>query len=197
MSKVPTPQRKSSPFIRAIKSDGFIEKLVLLVLTAILSGIFVPLIIKSIDQSREARQAVATAQAKLFDDISDTILTLETLMLDVSWFGQGDAKNADMQTRAFDRYTERSVDLIVKWRVDASRAQALASPETAEKMQAFLDRFFREQDTPTNRSWNECHDRCDWEAQHKKNAKMLTEANRLILEIGSEFQLTAKSSESR
>ncbi|MGR9471093.1 hypothetical protein [Rhizobium leguminosarum] len=196
MSKVPTPQRKSSPFIRAIKSDGFIEKLVLLVLTAILSGIFVPLIIKSIDQSREARQAVATAQAKLFDDISDTILTLETLMLDVSWFGTGDAKNAEMQTRAFDRYTERSVDLIVKWRIEASRAQALASPETAEKMQAFLNRFFREQDTPTNRSWHECRT-CDWQAQHEKNVKMLTEANRLILEIGSEFQLTAKSSESR
>ncbi|TBF37001.1 hypothetical protein ELG88_18135 [Rhizobium leguminosarum] len=197
MSKVPTPQRKSSSFIRAIKSDGFIEKLVLLVLTAILSGIFVPLIIKSIDQSREARQAVATAQAKLFDDISDTILTLETLMLDVSWFGTRDAENADMQTSAFNRYTERSVDLIVKWRVEASRAQALASPETAEKLQAFLNRFFTEQDTPTNRSWHDCRDTCDWEAQHEKNVKMLTEANRLILEIGSEFQLTAKSSESR
>src|SRR5258708_6960014 len=112
---------------RVLKSDSFVEKAFLLILTAVLSGLFVPLVIKTVDRAREGREAIARAQAKLFDDASETILTCETLMLDVSWFGTPRAKNVDMQKKAFERYTEKSVDLISKWRAQSSRAQALAS----------------------------------------------------------------------
>jgi hypothetical protein len=63
-------------------------------------------------------------------------------MFDVSWFGTRHEKNAEMQKKAFDRYTERTVDLIAKWRAQSSRAQALVSPDVSRKLNDFQTLFF-------------------------------------------------------
>jgi hypothetical protein len=186
------PVITSTSPLRVLKSDSFIEKAFLLLLTALLSGMLVPLIIKSIDNAREKREALSRAQAKLFDDVSETLLTCETLMLDISWFGTQDAKNAEMQKKAFERYTERSVDLVAKWRVQSSRAQTFASPHVSKKLNAFQIRFFDEQDTPMNRQWVKCGSECDWQQMHKKNEAMLGEANALIVELANDLGLTKK-----
>lgn len=183
---------QASTLLRVLKSDSFVEKAFLLILTAVLSGVLVPLVIKSVEGAREERDAIARAQAKLFDDVSETILTCETLILDVSWFGTKQAKNAEMQEKAFDRYIDKSVDLIAKWRAQSSRAQALASPHVAKKLNAFQIRFFDEQDTPINELWIRCGTHCDWEEQHSKNEAMLDEANLLVLELAKDLGLTKK-----
>ena len=190
-SPTPAPVPPSNS-IRVIKSDSFVEKAFLLVLTAALSGVMVPLIIKSVDTAREGQDAIARGQANLFDDISETIVNCETLMLDVTWFGTKHAKNAEMQKKAFERYSERSVDLIAKWRVQSSRAHALASPQVAKKLDAFQVRFFSEQDTPMNELWIKCGTDCDWQEQHSKNEAMLAESNMLIVELANDLGLARK-----
>lgn len=186
------PATPTTSLLHVLKSDSFIEKALLLVLTALLSGLIVPLVIKSIDSAREGREMLFRAQAKLFDDVSETLLTGETLMLDISWFGTPDAKNADMQRKAFERYSERSVDLVAKWRIQSSRAQTLASPHVSSKLNAFQIRFFSEQDTPMNRQWIKCGTECDWQQMHSKNIAMLSEANSLIVELANDLGLTKK-----
>jgi hypothetical protein len=159
------------------------------VLTAVLSGIIVPLVIKSVDHSREGQETLSRAQLKLFEDVSETMLAAETLMLDVSWFGTDHAKNSDMQRKAFERYQERSVDLIAKWRAQTTRAQTLASPKVGQKLNEFLKRFFYEQDTPMNQLWISCGSKCDWNKEHQKNEAMLREANELIVELANDLGL--------
>ncbi|TDN63966.1 hypothetical protein [Paraburkholderia sp. BL10I2N1] len=185
-----------SAFRRVLKSDSFIENAFLLILTAALSGAVVPLIIKSVDVASDRRTELTRAQAKLFDDISETIMTCEALALDVSWFGTAQAKNVEMQKKAFDRYTERTVDLIARWRTESARAQSLASPEVAKRIDAFQYRFFAEQDTPMNGLWIKCNTSCDWKEQHAHNEAMLAQANLLILDLAHELGMARDSQSS-
>ena len=177
----------TKPLVRVLKSDSFLEKALLLVVAALLSGLLAPLVVKSIDKTREGREAVSNAQAKLFDDFSETLLACETLALDVSWFGTKAAKNSEMQKRAFTRYSERVVDLTAKWRAESSRAQVLASAHVSKKLDHFQTRFFSEQDTPLNHLWSTCGTECDWQQFHEKNIAMLAEANALIVELASDL----------
>jgi hypothetical protein len=190
MKTDPPEATRANALLAVLKSESFVEKCLLLVLTAVLSGIVVPLIIKSVDSHREHRENLIRAQAKLFDDISETILTCETLMLDVSWFGTAQARNPEMQKKSFDRYVEQSVGLVAKWRAQSSRAETLVSPKISEKLAAFQIRFFREQDTPTNRLWTTCGTDCDWRPQHKTNENMLVEANGVVAELATDLGLT-------
>ena len=181
---------RSTVLSRTLASESFIEKVVLLVLTAFLSGVIVPLIVKSIDRARERRESVSRAQAKLYEDVSETILTYETLALDVSWYGMPDARNADMQQKALERYNERTVDLVARWRSQSSRAQTLVSPQFASKLDDFLNDAFVKQDTPINRMWGKCASTCDWTRQHAQSIGMLAEANELIAELGNDLGLS-------
>jgi hypothetical protein len=189
-SESPAPSSETSGSLRKIlKSDSFVEKALILAGTVVLSGLLVPLIIMHVNSVRVAREGLSHAQAKLFDDVSETILTSETLLLDISWFGTEHAKNAEMQKKAFERYSERSVDLIAKWRAQSSRAMALASPQVSKKLKAFQLRFFQEQDTPMNRQWIKCGTDCDWKQLHMKNELMLAEGNELVVELARDLGL--------
>lgn len=179
-----------SSLIKILSSETFLEKVALLVLTAILSGAVIPLIIKSIDTRREGREAVFRAQAKLYDDISEIVLTYETLALDVSWYGTPAAKNVALQRKAFERYSERVVDLIARWRTQVSRAQTLASPAIGKKIRDFLNDETFPQDTKLNQMWNRCGIDCDWAAQHQENVKKLGNAYALISEIAEDLGLS-------
>ncbi|WP_105435673.1 hypothetical protein [Neorhizobium tomejilense] len=189
VSPKPEPERRAS-VLRVLKSDGFLEKVMLLVLTAVLSGFLIPWAVKSIDRDREAREAISSAQVKLFDEVSATIVTLETLMLDVTWFGTINGKNSELQKKAFERYSEQSSALVIKLRTQSSRAQTLASPQMATELEAFLLRFFVEQDTPINQLWARCASDCDWEQQHRRNLSMLSEANQLVGSLAKDVALT-------
>lgn len=182
----PGEQHSALGFLR---TDSFLEKSALLVLTAVLSGVIVPLVIKSTDEARAERASISQAQAKLFDDVSEVILTFETLTLDVSWFGSKETKNPEMQKKAFERYNERVVDLVARWRVQASRAQTLASKPVAMKIEGMLVEVFKRQDTPTIAMWSKCGVDCDWTDQHRDNERMLMRANALIAELARDLKL--------
>jgi len=189
-----TTLKKRNPVTAVLASESFLEKAYLLVLTVLLTGVFVPLVVKSIDASRERRAAISSAQVKLFDELSETILTYETLALDVSWFGTGSTKNLALQTKAFQRYNERTVDLTAKMRILAARSKTLTSPKVGEKINEMLKDIFVQQDTPMLAMWNSCKGKCDWEAQHLQNEMMTGKANDLIGQLAVDLGLVANVS---
>ena len=182
---------KRNPVIAVLASESFLEKAYLLVLTVLLTGVVVPLVVKSIDASRERRAAISSAQQKLFDELSETILTYETLALDVSWFGTGSSRNPELQARAFQRYNDKTVDLTARLRILAARSRTLTSPDVGEKINVMLRDIFVQQDTPMLAMWNSCREKCDWEAQHLQNEMMTGRANDLIGQLAVDLGLVA------
>jgi hypothetical protein len=170
---------------KALSSESFVEKAAIVVLTAVLSSVLGPALIsyfnsKATERDKEAEAvrarntAILQAQAKLLDEVSETVLAYETLALDVSWFRTRRARNEDQHKKAFARYSERAVDLVARWRALASRSRTLASPAISDKLDAFLLRVFDEQDTPINQLYGRDAPESDWESrarQKRQNAQ--------------------------
>ena len=137
---------------RALTSASFIEKATLLLLT----GIVVPILIiyfnlsaaerqKAVETNKARDTSILQAQSKLLDEF---VFAYETLALDVSRYKLRHAANEEMHQKAFARYSDRMVDVVIKWRSLISRARALASPAVSDKMQSLLSLIYSEQDTP-------------------------------------------------
>jgi len=200
---------------KALTSESFVEKVALLLLTAILTAVMAPLIVhyinfrdeqkqkaiettkareyevaqKAVEAMRAKEDSILKAQSKLLDDVAEVILSYETLALDVSWFGTKRTTNADLQKRAFERYNDRVIDLVSRWRALASKAQTLTSPAISDAIGAFLNRVFVEQDGPLVRLYGRKASGEEWDQQHEKNVTMLREANHLISEMAKDLGL--------
>src|SRR5215831_20394272 len=109
------------PAIRsALTSESFIEKVVILVLTVLLSGLIVPYLIARYNQYASERQrtndlvrskneSILQAQSKLIEDFATVVLTYETLALDVSWYKTKEGKDEQLYRKACERYSDRIV----------------------------------------------------------------------------------------
>jgi hypothetical protein len=117
------------------------------------------------------------------------MLTFQTLVLDVSWFGTPAAHDEDSQRRAYGKYNERAADLVARWRTQIARARTLTSPQVSGKLEAMLEEFFRRQDSPTVALWAKCNVKCDWASQHEENEKGLTAATLFIEELAIDLGL--------
>ncbi len=166
------------------------EKIILLMVTTILTGVMIPLIVGNLQKKQSRDDAILQAQAQLLDDISTTILTYETLALDVSWFKSKEGKDDSSYKAAYKRYNERAVDLVAQWRAYAARAQTLVSPSVSKRIMDFLGRVFSEQDTPMIALHREGAEGAPWNEQHATNMRMLDEASRLIVEIAQDLNLS-------
>jgi hypothetical protein len=186
---------------KALTSEAFIEKVAILLLTALLTGLLTPLIItyfnaRALEQQKEleARKArdnsILQAQAKLLDDAADVILTYETLALDVSWYKYLQGANEELHRKAFERYSERIPDLVARWRSLISRSKTLASPAISDKLDEFLKAVFAEQDTPINALIGKKASVSDWEKMHDKSREMLNRANDLIEDLANDMKLS-------
>ena len=183
------PKSASNSLVAFFKTSAFWEKIALLLATALLSGLVIPLIVKATDESRARRAAVSQAQEQLFRDASETMLTFQTLVLDVSWFGTPGARDEDSQRRVYAKYNDRAADLVARWRTQVARARTLTSSSVSEKLQVMLEQFFKRQDSPTAAMWAQCGVKCDWTAQHKKNEEGLTLANQFVEELARDLGL--------
>lgn len=179
----------ASPLKSVLRSESFTEKFVMLLATALVTGLTVPLAIKWVETTREQRAKVVAAQTKLFDEVTKTILTHQTLTLDVSWFGTTIGKNPELQKIAYERYNSRMVELIADWRAQAAKAQTLASPLVAKEIIDLLNQTFVEQDTPITANWKRCETSCDWTTQHQRSEAVLGQANRVIESLARDLGL--------
>ena len=189
MSKETNSQAPTSPTLAFFRTSGFWEKISLLVATALLSGLVVPLIIKQTDEARARRTSVSQAQEQLFRDVSDTMLTFQTLILDVSWFGTPGARDEDSQRKAYAKYNERAAEFVARWRTQIARSRTLTSPEVSTRLRTMLEHFFRQQDSPTVALWAKCNVKCDWTTQHNENEVGLTAATAFIETLAKDLGL--------
>jgi hypothetical protein len=199
-------------FRKAVTSESFVEKAILLLLTACLTGLLAPLLVGQFNRTAAERQkerdeeaavrqkeleaikatnaSILQAQSKLIDDAAETILSLETLILDVSWYMQPKVANKDQHNKAFERYVARSVELYGRWRAIISRSQSLASPAISKKLSDFLVKVFGEQDTPMSELVGKNAPAGEWEKVHGRNVRLTDEAFSLIAELRSEMGLS-------
>jgi hypothetical protein len=193
LDEISPPPSRWHKIRRVLTGAYFVQRALLLILAALLSGLVVPLIFKTIDQSRERQQVLYRAQSKLFDDVSETLLTYQTLALDVSWYGMPEARNPELQRKAFEKYSERVGELTSKLVLYGARSRTLTSAPVSAKLKAFLMEIYVKQDTPINRLWADCSTKCDWSPQHSESELAAKRATELVDEIAKDLGLVKEA----
>jgi hypothetical protein len=197
-SEVPGESAPAAPGTTAsirkvLFGESFIEKAILLLLTALITGMAVPLTITWINANETRRQqiineakgrneALLAAQSKLLDDFSETIFIIQTLALDVSWHGSPAYENKEMQKKAYDRYSDQIISHISRWRAQIARARILASQEVAKKMRDYFEIMFL-QDAEIVQLYNRQATSTEWQSRHAKSETMLDTADNLLAEL--------------
>ncbi|HVG17124.1 MAG TPA: hypothetical protein VM935_19280 [Chitinophagaceae bacterium] len=180
-----------SGFRKTISSESFIEKVLLLVLTIVLSGFLIPYITNWIQSRKSKNEVVLQAQSKLIDDVSKTLMAYETLLIDISWYKTESGKSEAMYKKALDRYSEQSVGLLTDWRVESIRAKQLASESIGNQLDSFQIKMLELQDKPMNILRQDKNATFkDWQALRDTNADMLQEARNLISRLSIEMGIT-------
>ena len=129
--------------IGLIKSQAFLEKIVLLVAAAGLSGLLVPVITAKIANTRLqeqklfeaelARQTkVIDAQVQLLEQLAELLWEYQLLAIDVSYYHF--AKDQNLYTTASKKYEEKAGTILCKIRAEISKSLRLTSPQMYQKL---------------------------------------------------------------
>lgn len=186
-----TSTREPGVFKRALISASFIEKAILLLLTALISGLLIPYVSNKIQTENAHREVVLQSEAKLLDDITATIITYQFLVGDVSFYKSDSAiANEKMQASAFERYSNKVVDLASQWGIEIAKAKTLASPEISDKLNKFMTKVLDTQDAKLVALYTNNGSVKEWSELNELNGKMYEEAKALIAELAVDFKIT-------
>jgi hypothetical protein len=175
---------------KIILTNSFLEKVTILILTILLTGFVIPLIWNRIQTRKSKNEIVLQSQAKLLDDITNSIFKYETLALDVSFYKADSTVNNDtLHEIAFQRYSNRVVDIFSEWRLQTVKAGNLFSTNTSNKFTEFIDKIRSTQDASITSLYHKGSPE-EWVAMHKINQLMLTNANKLISEMAIDLKIT-------
>jgi hypothetical protein len=105
-------------------------------------------------------------------------------------FEPGEALDTAMQHKAYERFSDKVRDLVARWRAHTARAQTLASPAVASRIDKFLTEVFNKQDTPISGMWSRVWIELRVAGSTCPSVAMLAEANRLIAELSTDLGLT-------
>lgn len=190
-SSTPTTAKQKGAIRQALGGVSFIEKSVLLVFTAVTSGVLIPYIGDKIQTAKTQNEVVTQAKAKLLDDFTNTIITYEYLAGDVSYYKADSAvANDKMQAMAFERYSNKVVDLMAQWGVEIAKAKTLVSPAIGDKLEKFMDRVLTEQENKLVSLYNNNATVEEWYEMNKLTGKMYEEAKKLIAELAVDLKIT-------
>ena len=185
------PPRDPGVFKNAIMSASFIEKAVLLLLTAVISGLLIPYVSNKIQSANAHREVVLQSEAKLLDDVTTTIITYQFLVGDVSYYKSDTSiANEKMQAQAFERYSSRVVDLFSQWGVEVAKAKSLTSPEISDKLNKFMVKVLDTQDAKLISLYANNGSVAEWHDLNELNGKMYEEAKSLIAELAADLKIT-------
>ena len=124
-------------------SSSFIDSVILILITAIISGLLIPIIKSNMDQRKYREQKKfeqelyrqgkrIEAQAKLLEDLNDLLWEFQLLSLEPASFRlQGDQENGEDSSK---KYREEALGLLNKIRSQVGKARSLASPEIYQKL---------------------------------------------------------------
>lgn len=176
----------------ALVSASFVEKAVLLLLTALITGLLIPYVSNKIQTTNAHNEIVLQAKAKLLDDVTNTLVTYQYLVGDVSFYKSDTSLfNGKMQALSFERYSTRVVDLTSQWGVEIAKARTLASPEISDKLNKFMDKVLEKQDAPLVRLFSNNGSLKEWTDLNDLNGNMYEEAKKLIDELAIDFKITS------
>ena len=161
--------------VGALFNESFVQGLLLLLATAGLTGLLVPVIKGRIDdrklreqkifESDLARQSkVIEAQAKLLDDLSDLLWGFLLLSLEVTYYAiQG---NDEKYESAWQKYDQKSWEYFGTIRAAISRARRLTAPNTHQALLGVYDAWFMDFDLALTRMARSARDLSDtgWSA---------------------------------
>ena len=186
-----TTAKKKGAIRQALGSVSFIEKSVLLIFTAATSGVLIPYIGDKIQTAKTQNEVVTQAKAKLLDDFTNTIITYEYLAGDVSYYKADSVRaNDKMQAMAFERYSNKVVDLMAQWGVEIAKAKTLVSPAISDKLEKFMDRVLTEQENKLVSLYNNNATVEEWYEMNELTGKMYEEAKKLIAELAVDLKIT-------
>jgi len=129
-------------------NQAFLEKIVLLVLTALITGFGIPYVLKRVEERklREqkkfeadlARQGkIIEAQSKLLDDLSQLLWKWRYLAKKVVYYGaQENTERYDLARRQYD---ESVWDILNEFRAEISRSRRLVSEHAYERLDSLYN----------------------------------------------------------
>ena len=183
-------EKKKTLVTKTLTGVTFLQNLVLLFVTASLSGLIIPYLADESQRTKARNDIIIQSQGKLFDDISKSLITTEALLNDISFYGSLEGDNALVLQKAYERYTERSVDLLTELRGEVLKAKTLASDTVSKKLDKFFFIITDSQDVRTHELYLAKATAADWEKFHEKNYRWGAEAEELIIEIANDLKLT-------
>jgi F0F1-type ATP synthase membrane subunit b/b' len=115
--------------------QAFVEQIILLALTALISGIVIPYIFKNIDERKLRQGKIIEAQAKLLDDLSQLLWKWRYLAKQVVYYGV--QENHERYDHAKKQYDEGVWEILEAFRVEISKSRRLVSEASYEKLDSF------------------------------------------------------------
>jgi hypothetical protein len=127
-------------------STEFIEKIVLLLLTAGLTGFLVPLLFRLIDQRKHAQQKlfeadlarqtkIIDAQVKLIEDLAQLLWEFQLLLIAVPYYRQFEGR--DLYSPALKAYEKGAGNLLGRIRAEISKALRLTPRFMYQRLKDF------------------------------------------------------------
>jgi hypothetical protein len=196
---------------KALADESFIRGLLLLLITAGLTGLLVPYIKGRMDdkkyrqqklfEAQLARQSkIIEAQVALIENLSQLLWEFQYSCLEVSYYGQGPDKGR--YEKAIIKYDEQSWILMTKIGTEIGKAQRLVSDETYQKLKDFYYRWMVSVDNKIEHLERVKASEKEWAAHHKSVFKDGAEKIEGVLavlarELRLEGQLSEPAGQSR
>jgi hypothetical protein len=128
--------------------QAFLEKIVLLVLTALITGFGIPYVLKRVEERKLREQKkfeadlvrqgkILEAQSKLLDDLSGLLWKWRYLAKKVVYYGaQQNMKRYDLARKQYD---ESVWDILNEFRAEISRSRRLVSERAYERLDSLYE----------------------------------------------------------
>lgn len=128
--------------------QAFLEKIVLLVLTALITGFGIPYVLKRVEERKLREQKkfeadlvrqgkILDAQSKLLDDLSGLLWKWRYLAKKVVYYGA--QENMECYDLAKKQYDESVWDILNEFRAEISRSRRLVSERAYERLDSLYE----------------------------------------------------------
>lgn len=178
----------------AVSNESFIQNAILIMLTAVISGVFIPIVSDKIQKRDSHNDIILQSRAKLLDDITDLLFKYESLALDVSWYGMaGSSRNEELLRKSFAKYSDQTGEILASWRSLTSKARNLASVHVVKQLENFETKL-TDQDAQITYLFNlKFNDGDNWSKRHDLDGKMVVEARELLELLAVDMNLKSNS----
>jgi hypothetical protein len=174
---------------RPILNESFAEKIVIIIITACITGLLIPYIFKKVGDSQARNESMIQSQAKLFEDVTDALIKYQTLAIDVSFYRFPGQEDDNMYQKAYERYSENAPVFFSTMRTLIIKTKVLASPKQGEKLDSFLVKIAG-QDVEIIKLHNANGSPARWKQQYSYNQQMLEGCNQLLSELALAMRIT-------